>query len=158
LACAGEAAHRKKEKPTKKFVGRKGQAAQKKGKKHHPIAAWGLGDAIGAGEDDLITSDKKSILLGLGQIGLFELRWQPAGRRIGDLLLPHLVLMGKTFDTHLQKLHLVAVKELGSAKEMQQWWRWEDNELVNRNNPTIPFIKLPDKGTWAETWRKKRKW
>jgi hypothetical protein len=31
-----------KEKPTKKFVGRKGQAAQKKGKKHHPIATRGL--------------------------------------------------------------------------------------------------------------------
>jgi hypothetical protein len=54
-----------KEKPTKKFVGRKGQAAKKKGKKHHPIAARGLQDAIGAGEDDLVTSGEKSILLGL---------------------------------------------------------------------------------------------
>jgi hypothetical protein len=90
-----------KEKPTKKFVGRKGQAAQKKGKKHHPIAARGLGDAISTGEDDLVTSDEKSILLGLGQIGLFELRRHPAGQRIGDLLLPHLVLVGKAFDAHL---------------------------------------------------------
>jgi hypothetical protein len=48
-------------------------------------------------------------------------------------------------------------KKLGSAKEMHQWWRRKDNELVNSNNPTIPLIKLPDEGTWAATWRKKRK-
>jgi hypothetical protein len=146
-----------KEKPTKKFVGRKGQAAQKKGKKHHPIAARGLGDAIGAREDDLVTSGEKSILLGLGQIGLFELQWHPADRRVGDLLLPHLVLVGKAFDAHLQKLRQGAAKELGSAKEMQQWWRRKVNELVNSNSPTIPLIKLPDEGTWAATWCKKQK-
>jgi hypothetical protein len=48
-------------------------------------------------------------------------------------------------------------KDLRSAKEMQQWWRRKDNKLVNSNNPTIPLIKHPDKGTWAATWRKKRK-
>jgi hypothetical protein len=31
-------------------------------------------------------------------------------------------------------------------------------ELVNSKNPTLPLIKLPDEGTWAETWYKKRKW
>jgi hypothetical protein len=31
-------------------------------------------------------------------------------------------------------------------------------ELVNSKNPTLPLIKLPNEGTWAETWRKKRKW
>jgi hypothetical protein len=46
---------------------------QKKGEKHHPIAARGLGDAFGAREDDLIPSDEKSIFLGLGQIRLFKL-------------------------------------------------------------------------------------
>jgi hypothetical protein len=30
-------------------------------------------------------------------------------------------------------------------------------ELVNSKNPTLPLIKLPDEGTWAETWRKKWK-
>jgi hypothetical protein len=50
-----------------------------------------------------------------------------------------------------------AAKELGSAKEMQQWWRRKGNELVNSNSPTIPLIKLPDEGTWAATWCKKRK-
>jgi hypothetical protein len=30
-------------------------------------------------------------------------------------------------------------------------------ELVNSKNPTIPLIKLPDEGTWAETWCKKQK-
>jgi hypothetical protein len=50
------------------------------------------------------------------------------------------------------------VKELRSAREMQQWWRRKNKELVNSKNPTLPLIKLPDEGTWAETWRKKRKW
>jgi hypothetical protein len=38
---------------------------QKEGEKHHPIAARGLGDAFGAGEDDLVMFGKKSILLGV---------------------------------------------------------------------------------------------
>jgi hypothetical protein len=65
--------------------------------------------------------------------------------------------VSKTFDAHLQKLRSGAAKELRSAREMQQWWRWKDKELVNSNCPTIPLIELPDEGTWAETWRKKRK-
>jgi hypothetical protein len=31
-------------------------------------------------------------------------------------------------------------------------------ELVNSKIPTPPLIKLPDEGTWAETWRKEQKW
>jgi hypothetical protein len=52
---------------------------------------------------------------------------------------------------------LGAAKELSSAREMQKWWRRKSKELGNSKNPTIPLIKLPDEGTWAETWRKKRK-
>jgi hypothetical protein len=91
-----------KEKPAKKFMGRKGQAAEKKSEEHHPIAAWGLGDAIGAGEDDLIPFSDEPILLGLGKINLGKLRWHPAGRRIGGLALPHLVLVRKGLYAHLQ--------------------------------------------------------
>jgi hypothetical protein len=68
-----------KEKPTNKFVGRKGYAAEKKGEEHHPIAARGLGDALGAGEDDLVPFSNEPILLGLGEIGLQKLQWHPAG-------------------------------------------------------------------------------
>jgi hypothetical protein len=50
-----------------------------------------------------------------------------------------------------------AAKKLGSAKVMQQWWRQKYNELVNSNSPTIPLRKLPNEGTWAATWHKKRK-
>jgi hypothetical protein len=65
--------------------------------------------------------------------------------------------MSDSLDGHLQELRSGAAKELRSAREMQQWWRRKDNELVNSKNPTIPLIKLPDEGMWAETWRKKRK-
>jgi hypothetical protein len=63
----------------------------------------------------------------------------------------------ETFDVHLKKLRLGAAKELRSAREMRQWWRRKDKELVNSNSLTIPLIKLPNEGTWAEMWRKKRK-
>jgi hypothetical protein len=62
-----------KKEPTKKFVGRERKTAQEKRKEHHPIAARGLGDALGAGEDDLVLFDEESLFLGLGQIGLFKL-------------------------------------------------------------------------------------
>jgi hypothetical protein len=32
-----------------------------------------------------------------------------------------------------------------------------EEELVNSKNPHSPLIYLLDEGTWAETWRKKRK-
>jgi hypothetical protein len=59
-------------------------------------------------------------------------------------------------DGHLQELRSGAAKRLRSTREMQQWWRRKNKELVNSKNPTLPLIKLPDEGTWAETWRKER--
>jgi hypothetical protein len=49
------------------------------------------------------------------------------------------------------------MRNLRSAREMHQWWRQKNKELVNSENCSLPLIKLPEKGTWAETWRKKRK-
>jgi hypothetical protein len=62
-----------------------------------------------------------------------------------------------SLDGHLQELRSGAVRKLRSAREMQQWWRQKNNELVNSKNRSLPLIILPEKGTWAETWRKKRK-
>jgi hypothetical protein len=62
-----------KEEPMKKFVGRKRKTAKEKSKKHHPITARGLGDALVAGEDDRPVSGEEPLLLGFVQIGLFEL-------------------------------------------------------------------------------------
>jgi hypothetical protein len=146
-----------KEKPMKKLVGRERKSAQEKSKEHHPIAIRGLGDALGAGEDDMVPFDEESLFLGLGQIGLFELRGHQTGRRVSALLLRHLVLVRDSLDRHLQELRSGAARKLRSAKEMQQWWRWKNNELVNSENCSLPLIKLPEKGTWAEMWCKKRK-
>jgi hypothetical protein len=55
-----------KEKPTKKFVGRKRKTTEEESKKHHPIATRGLGDALGAREDDLLPSDEEPVPLSLG--------------------------------------------------------------------------------------------
>jgi hypothetical protein len=92
-------------KPTKELVSRERETAQEKGKKHHPEAARGLGNALGAGEDDLIVVGDETISLGLGEILLLEIRRHPAGRCIGGIALSHLVLLCKGLDTHLRVAH-----------------------------------------------------
>jgi hypothetical protein len=52
------------EDPMKKFVGRKRKTAKEESKKHHTITARGLGDALGAGEDDRRRSGEEPLLLG----------------------------------------------------------------------------------------------
>jgi hypothetical protein len=94
-----------KEKPTKEFVGRKRETTQEKGKKYHPKAARELGDALGARKDDLIVIGDETIRLGLGEILLLEIRRHPAGRGIGSVALPHLVLLRKGLDAHLRVAH-----------------------------------------------------
>jgi hypothetical protein len=59
--------------PTKKFVGRQRKTVEEESKKHNPIAAWGLGDALGAGKDGRCLSGEKPLPLGLVQNGFFEL-------------------------------------------------------------------------------------
>jgi hypothetical protein len=51
--------------PMKKFVGRKRKTAEEESKKHNSISARGLGDALGAGEDDWHRSGEKTLPLGL---------------------------------------------------------------------------------------------
>jgi hypothetical protein len=52
----------------KEFVGWERKTAQNKSKKHHPEAARGIGDALGAREDDLIIVGDEAIGLGFHQI------------------------------------------------------------------------------------------
>jgi hypothetical protein len=54
-----------KKKPTKKFMGRKRESAEKERKKHHPIATRGLGDPFGARKLDGVTVGDETICLGL---------------------------------------------------------------------------------------------
>jgi hypothetical protein len=146
-----------KEKPTKKFVGRKRKTAEKESKKHHPITTRGLGDAFGAREDDLLLSDKEPLPLSLGQIGFFEFRGHPAGRCVPALLLCHLFLVRNSLYGHSEEVRSGAARKLRSTRRMQQWWWRKSKELVNSKNRNLPLIKLPLKETWAETWRMKRK-
>jgi hypothetical protein len=61
-----------KEKPTKKFMGRKRKAVEKKSKEHHPISARRFGDALITEEDDRRRFWKKALLFCLFQIGFLE--------------------------------------------------------------------------------------
>jgi hypothetical protein len=58
---------------------------------------------------------------------------------------------------HSEEMRSGAARKLKSARKMKQWRRWKSRELVNSKNRGLPLIKLPIKGTWAETWRAKRK-
>jgi hypothetical protein len=54
-----------KKQPTKEFVGKERKTAEEKSKKHHPMAARGLGDALGNRKNDRSISNNYSLLLGL---------------------------------------------------------------------------------------------
>jgi hypothetical protein len=103
------------EKPMKELVGRERETAQKKGKKHHPKAARGLGDALGAREDDLIIVKDETISLGLVQILLLEISRHPAGRGVGSVALAILFFCARVL-TWIYKLHTRAVQELRGAQ------------------------------------------
>jgi hypothetical protein len=144
-------------KPMEEFMGRERNTTQKKSYEHHPIAARGLGDAFSAGEDNLLPSNKKPILLSLEQIRFFKFRRDPAGRRIPALLLCHRYLVSNSLYRHMKEVRSGAAKKLRSVRGMQQWWRRKYKGLVNSKNPSLPLINLLEEGTWAKTWRKKRK-
>jgi hypothetical protein len=61
-----------KEKPTKKFMGRKRKATKEKGEEHHPVSLRWLWNTFVAGEDDQRRCWKKALILGLLQIGLVK--------------------------------------------------------------------------------------
>jgi hypothetical protein len=91
-------------KPTEELLGRERKTAQEKSKKHHPKAARGLGDPLGAREGDLIIVEDETICLGLVQILLLEIRRHPVGRGVSSVALAHLLLR-KMLDTHLRLAH-----------------------------------------------------
>jgi hypothetical protein len=58
---------------------------------------------------------------------------------------------------HSKGMRSGAARKPKSAGKMKQW-RWRrSGELVNSKKRGLPLTKLPEKGTWAETWRAKRK-
>jgi hypothetical protein len=53
-----------KKQPTKEFVGRERKTTEKKSKKHHPMAARGLRDALGTRKNNRSINSNYSLLLG----------------------------------------------------------------------------------------------
>jgi hypothetical protein len=91
-------------KPMKELVGRKRESAKKKGEEHHPVAALGLGDPLGAGEDDGIVVGDETVRLGLVKLLLRESRSYPASRGVRRFSLGHLVLHHQMLHTHLRSV------------------------------------------------------
>jgi hypothetical protein len=143
--------------PTKKFVGMKRKTTEEESKKHNPISARGLGDALGAGEDDRRRSGEKPLPLGLVQIRFLELRWNPLGRHVAVLFLCHLIFVRNLLGRHSEEMRSGDARKLKSARKTKQWRWWRNRELVNSKNRGLPLLKIPVKGTWAEMWHAKRK-
>jgi hypothetical protein len=116
-----------KNKPTKKFVGRKRKTAQKIGKEHHPKTIPGLGDPLSAGEDNLVVIGDEAIRLGFLQLLLRKGRRYPA--RCDVLPLGHLVLLRLMLHAHLRSAQggsardqrKAAIVAMVAAAEVMNW-------------------------------------
>jgi hypothetical protein len=80
-----------KEKPTKKLVGRKREAAEEESKKHYPITAWGLRDPLSTGKSNGILGGDEAVRPGFLHLLLGDGRAHLDGGRRG---LGHGVLGG----------------------------------------------------------------
>jgi hypothetical protein len=89
-----------KEKPTKKFVGRKGQTTQEEGKEHHSITAGGLRDPLAIGELNGVNAGDEAVCPGLLHLLLRDGGGHLASRR-GGFSLGHGVLGRKVLHAHL---------------------------------------------------------
>jgi hypothetical protein len=125
-------------KPTKELVGWEIKTAQKKSKKHHPEAARGLGDALGARKDDLIIVGDEAIVLGFLQILLLEIRRHLAGRRVGSVALAHLVPLCKSLNVHLWVAHGGYAGAQRGARLATMVATAEARKLVNSKIPQSP--------------------
>jgi hypothetical protein len=92
-----------KQKPMKKFMGRKRQAAEKKREKHHPITAWGLRDLLDAGKLDGVLGGDEAIRLSLLHLLLLDSRMHRIGCGVHILALGHDNILGcAVLHVHLQ--------------------------------------------------------
>jgi hypothetical protein len=111
-------------------MGRKGQTAEEKSKKHYPITARGLRDPLGAGKLDGVLGGDEAIRLGLLHLLLGDGGTHPAGGRF----LGHGVLGGQMFHAHPTQSAL-----RGSAREEEIEEIGNEggggNELVNSKIP-----------------------
>jgi hypothetical protein len=105
-------------KPMKELVGRKRESAKKEDEKHHPIAARGLGDSLGGGEDDGVIVGDETICFGLLQLLLRESRGYPARRGIRRFPLAILFFAAEYF-TRIYDLHSGAMQENSRMQRLQ---------------------------------------
>jgi hypothetical protein len=90
-----------KKKPTKKFVGRKRQTAEKEGEEHHPITARGLRDPLGAWKLDGVLGGDEAVRPSFLHLLLLDSRTHPVGHGVRSVSLGHDVLRGKVLHAHL---------------------------------------------------------
>jgi hypothetical protein len=119
-----------KQKPTKKFVGRERETSEEKSKKHYPIAARGLRDPFGTGEDDGIFGGDEAVRLGLLHLLLGDGGVNPAGG--GGF--GHDVLSGQVLHAHPIRSALGGSEREKDAKEISNGGGG-GNELVNSAIP-----------------------
>jgi hypothetical protein len=85
-----------KEKPTKKFVGRERETAEKKSEEHYPITARGLRDPLSAGELDGVLGGDETVRRSFLHLSFGDSGANPAGGRG----LGHGALGGQVLHAH----------------------------------------------------------
>jgi hypothetical protein len=129
-------------KPTKELVGRKRESGKKESEKHHPIAALGLRDSLGGGEDDGVVVGNETIRFGLLQLLLCESRGYPACRGIRRFPLA-------SCSSPLNVSHTSTIcawglcRRIAGCKDCNNGGGGGDKEVVNSTNPHFPLIYLP---------------
>jgi hypothetical protein len=106
-----------KEKPTKKFVGRKRKTAKEKGEKHHPVSLRWFWNMLVAGEKDRRLCWKRALLLCLLQIGLVKIRRNSVESHLLVPFLDHLHSVRNLLDGHAR------VEHSGAARRKQEQGR-----------------------------------
>jgi hypothetical protein len=104
-------------KPTKEFVGRKRESAEKENEQHHPIAAWGLGirSVIGKMMESLLETRPSALALS----NSFCVRAEGA-HLVAEFALPLVILFffAKCF-THIHDLRSGARQENRRAQRLK---------------------------------------
>jgi hypothetical protein len=119
-----------KQKPTEKFVGRERETSEEKSKEHYSIAARGLRDPFGTGEDDGIFGGDEAVRLGLLHLLLGDGGANPAGG--GGF--GHGVLSSQVLHAHPVRSALGGSERGEDAEEIGNGGGGS-NELVNSTIP-----------------------
>jgi hypothetical protein len=116
-----------KEKPTNELMGRERETTKEEGEEHYPVAALGLRDALGAGEDNLVAIGDKTIGLSLVRSVCLKIEGTQLVAALAVFLLPVLFFYARCL-TRIHDLRMGAMKELRGTQDCNNGGGGRSNE------------------------------